>query len=183
MEPIHNPGPAHTMKREIAITPEDPAYADLDSALVSLQPSAPAILPPVDHVKQARAAHHAALLALHAKPYQSTSGLSMWRALRRLEREVHSATVAQCNGETYQGQPFREYWDPATGADSNTSPWQRYLDTVHARISKVFGGQVPPGFFINQDPRGYALKIRPELVPAGMWKDWGSNGILAAEIA
>ena len=136
-----------------------------------------------DHITQARAAHHAALLSMHCKPGKNTSGLSMWRSLRRLEREVHAATTAQCNGEAYQGQPFRLYWDPATGEETDTNPWQSYLDTVHARAAKIFGGKEPAGFLINCDPRGYALKIRPELVPAGMRRDWGSFGILAAEIA
>lgn len=136
-----------------------------------------------DHITESRAVHHAALLSLHAKPGRNASGLAMWRALRRLEREVHTSCEAQCNGTATNGQPFREYWNPATGEECDDSPWQRYLETVHARISKVFGGQIPPGFFVNQDPRGFALKIKPELVPAGMWRDWGSNGILAAEIA
>ena len=57
------------------------------------------------------------------------------------------------------------------------------------KIAKIFGGTIPEGVFINSDPRGHALKLdcgdagQPGVtIPEGMEKDWGGNGILAAEI-
>lgn len=57
------------------------------------------------------------------------------------------------------------------------------------RVASVFGGQLPKGFFINGDPRGYALKlddeayedIAPEQRPIS-YTDWGGYMILAPEI-
>ena len=128
---------------------------------------------------RARAAHHAALETLRA-PGCKLSGMAIWRKLRRLEQEVHDATTAQCNGATYGGQPFRPDHGP-DGEESDTSPWQYYLATVKANVTASFG-QLPAGFFVNGDARGYALKLAPGHVPDGMHADWGSNGILAAEI-
>lgn len=50
-------------------------------------------------------------------------------------------------------------------------------------VARIFGG-VPAGFFVNRDPRGYALKLDNEVttIPDGMHKDWGGYGILAATI-
>lgn len=67
--------------------------------------------------------------------------------------------------------------------ESGPSPWSRYIEGVKMRVARVFG-QLPPGFFVNGDARGYALKIDPAkgVVPPGMATDWGSYGLLAATI-
>jgi hypothetical protein len=58
---------------------------------------------------------------------------------------------------------------------------------VEARVKRAFGrydSQVPEGFFFNQDPRGYALKIDNEVnknMPEGFYTDWGGYFILAPE--
>lgn len=97
----------------------------------------------------------------------------MWRKLRRLETEAHDAATAQCNGERYQSQPFRSDLE-----------MRAFKLTVRSQIITVFGGTLPKGFFVNGDPRGYALKLDPDktTIPEGMETDWGRNGILAAEI-
>lgn len=68
--------------------------------------------------------------------------------------------------------------------------YEAFLAEVRANVARVLGG-LPAGFFINQDPRGYALKIRtPRSDPKrqdvtecpGLCTDWGGYGILAAEI-
>lgn len=134
-----------------------------------------------------RKAHNAALSRLHSTPitgydgYDETEqheerGLKMWRKLRRIEAVAHDATTAQCNGEAYNGQPFRD-----------EIQWQEFKGAIAARVASVFGFthlHPPKGFFLNSDPRGYALKLDPEkcTVPDGMQTDWGGNGILAAEI-
>ena len=101
-------------------------------------------------------------------PHQDA--LKTHRLLRRLEMTVSRATTAQCNGENYQGQPYR-----------NDANFQTYLESVESRVAKIFGGQVPQGFFVNTDPRGYALKIDEGFIPDGMATDWGRFGILAPE--
>lgn len=130
-----------------------------------------------------RKAHHCALSSLHASllPTQEeheTRGLSMWRKLRRIEALAHDAATAQCNGERYGSQPYRE--DDETG----DSPLDVFFDGIRADVARVFGGVLPDGFRINHDPRGYALLLSSEKVTIqqGMQTNWGGDGILAAEI-
>lgn len=106
---------------------------------------------------------------------EKPNGEAISRALARLENVTCRAAVAQCNGEDYQGQPFRQEED-----------WEAFKDNIKAKIAALFGGSVPPGFFINSDPRGYALKIDNEH-PRGLalirelklHTDWGGYGILS----
>ena len=100
-------------------------------------------------------------------------------ALRRIELEAHRSATARCNGDGFEGQPFRPDWDPATGEETSKTPWSTYRDSIRLRVSAVFGGRLPGGFLFNQDPRGYALKLAPGSFPAGMVTDWGGFGILA----
>ncbi len=133
-----------------------------------------------DTIAAERARHHAALARLGETcgMKQPVDGLKLWRALRKIERDASNAATAQCNGAAYGGQPFRE-----------EDEWDTFCAGIRKRVERVFGGCLPDGFRFNQDPRGYALKIRgPEagkpgaFIPAGMVTDWGGNGILAPEI-
>ena len=137
------------------------------------------------HIHARRAAHHAALETLRA-PGCETSGALIWKRLRRIEARAHDAATAQCNGAAYGSQPFRPDWheDGTEGAEGTPTPWVAYETATRAEVAAVFGGILPAGFFLNQDARGYALKLRPDkcTVPPGMHTDWGRNGILAAEI-
>jgi hypothetical protein len=143
------------------------------------------------HILARRAAHFAALeaLTLPDAKGRKPSGLSTWRKLRAVENDAHDAATAQCNGEPYGGQPFRHEDD-----DAPEDEYSRFLDSIRARVVKILQRHdLPPGFFINQDPRGYALKIRtprsdPHRTPdevtdcPGLETDWGGYGILAATI-
>ena len=136
-----------------------------------------------------RAAHFAALEALTQPDAKGRkpSGLSTWRKLRAVENDAHRAATAQCNGAPYGGQPFRQEDDEA-----DEDEYSRFLDSLRAHVAKILQRHdLPPGFFINQDPRGYTLKIRtPRSDPKrqdvtecpGLATDWGGYGILAAEI-
>jgi hypothetical protein len=128
-----------------------------------------------------RNAHLAALVNLHAFPAKA-EGMKMFRQLRRLEAEANRAACAQCNGDAFECQPFRPNWhsDGSEGTEGNPTAWEIYASTIYNRVSKIFGGKLPDGFFYNQDPRGYSLKLKK--CPAGMESDWGGFGILAAEI-
>jgi hypothetical protein len=136
-----------------------------------------------EQLNKRRNLHHSALASIAIK--KGASGLSIWRKLRKLEKEARDAATAQCNGKTYGSQPFRpdHLPDGSEGTSEQETPWEAYAETVRERVAAIFG-KLPDGFSYNQDCRGYALKIRPERakVPEGMQTDWGGNGCLAAEI-
>jgi hypothetical protein len=119
----------------------------------------------------ARARHHNALEALAAG--HPCDGLKAWRALRRLERTARAHSTAYCNGDRIGAYNYR-----ADGCEA----FERFKRAeVIPTLVRIFG-HVPPGFYLNGDARGCALKIHAEHVPAGMVTDWGRDGILAAEI-
>ena len=107
--------------------------------------------------------HYDALASLHVDA--DANGQRMYRALRRLEARAGRAAEDACN--TPRG----------------SEAWPRIRDQVVRGVRHVFGGTLPPGFFVNADPRGYALKIDNEevTIPAGMATDWGGHGCLAWE--
>lgn len=117
-------------------------------------------------LQRRRTNHHKALETLAYQVNCTTQGLALWRQLRRIESWFTVYSTRYCNG-TIDSEPFEDVKQQA-----------------YNRLSKVFGGRIPDGVFINSDPRGYALKLDNEKVtiPEGMERDWGGNGILAAEI-
>jgi hypothetical protein len=128
-----------------------------------------------------RARHHRALETLRA-PSCELSGLQIWRKLSQIESIAHNCTEAACNGER-----VRVTW-PVTGLveydfRNNPEDIEHVESRVRDCVRSIFG-QVPDGFFLNQDARGSALKLDSDKVtiPDGMQTDWGSDGILAAEI-
>jgi hypothetical protein len=59
----------------------------------------------------------------------------------------------------------------------------RHDTAVINAIARLFNGTLPPGFFINGDPRGYALKIeQPNDKRVISFTDWGGYGILAPDL-
>lgn len=111
-----------------------------------------------NRAKEREARHEAELVAMGA-------GKGALDKLRRIERDISKFTTAACNGEISERA--------LDGAIRRTTK----------RIAEVFGGKVPAGFFINQDPRGFALKIDDEVVGRDhmpiSYTDWGGYGILA----
>lgn len=109
----------------------------------------------------------------HLKALAELGFIGSYRTLKTLEHKAHHAAEMYCNGEIDE-----EYYE------------HRKFIITHA-VKKLFGGTLPQGFFINGDPRGYALKINsgneagqvhhPEYIPQGLHKDWGDYGILAPE--
>ena len=94
-----------------------------------------------------------------------------YKRLRRVERETNRATVAHCEVPNFD--------------------WEKARENAEFKVKRIFGGKLPPGFFVDGDPRGYALKIdggqsyegdfHPEYIPEGLHKDFGGYGILAPE--
>lgn len=115
-----------------------------------------------DWVIKARARHHDALKSM--MPADSAlSGLAVWRKLRRLEGEASRMAVGLCNGDIDYDK-----------ADDIT-------EQITHKVAAIFGRPIP-GFFINRDPRGYALKLEPGSVPYPLVEDWGRYQILAPTV-
>ena len=106
--------------------------------------------------------HLAALAALAGRP--AAEGATVYNALRRLEKRACRANTDACN-------------TPA-GAEAQDGEHAAVLAGVREIL-----GRIPRGFFVNGDPRGYALKIDNEktTIPAGIQTDWGGYGCLAPE--
>jgi hypothetical protein len=88
--------------------------------------------------------------------------------LRHLETVAHRAAEEYCNGDI-QIEDFNEI-----------------EKVIVEDVQKLFNGKLQ-GFFVNTDPRGYALKIKDKVVrevypEARLHTDMGGYGILAPEI-
>lgn len=109
-----------------------------------------------------------AVILGHPKPDGKKISVALWK----LERRAHSHAIRICNDSAYT--------QVAIDAEQ---------DAVYCELSGIFAAKVPPGYFLNQDPRGYALKIDNEtpegaalIAAAGMHRDMGGYGILSHEI-
>lgn len=81
--------------------------------------------------------------------------------LRAVEKKAHKWAEAACN------------------YDISERTQKRRDNIILKDIKRIFG-DIPQGFFINGDPRGYALKIDPEKGDVdGLERDWGGYGLLA----
>lgn len=91
----------------------------------------------------------------HPNPYEC------YNILRRAEKEANRKACDYCNGKL-SGASF-DKWE------------EKFL----ARLQKKLAVEkMPEGFFVNGDPRGYALKMREKTFD-GLWTDFGGYGILA----
>jgi hypothetical protein len=95
------------------------------------------------------------------------NGKKLSTALLKLENQAHKATTDYANGDIDEAQMDK--------IDSE----------VTGKVFKLFGKL--PGFFVNRDPRGYALKIDDKFMPryekVGLECDMGGYGILSPEIS
>lgn len=115
--------------------------------------------------------HYARCTALGlALGMTNPNGKKISLALLKAERVASQVSVAYCNGET----------DEDTFVIAKRASRSIISDAL---------GKLPPGFFINSDPRGYALKINNEtpegkalIEQVGLETDWGGYGILSPEI-
>jgi len=94
-----------------------------------------------------------------------TSGpVSLCKALRRIENKLHKLFEDYCSVPGITDEQLDRAHKSARIRIKTLLP---KLDMKHLKI--------------NQDPRGYALKIRTENTPIDMHKDWGGYGILAPD--
>lgn len=115
-----------------------------------------------EYAAKRRTQHAAALATLHADPV-TADGAAMFRKLRRIECRASRGAVDYCNGVM------------------RAEAWEAFKDKIRASVAQAFGGKLPAAFYLNGDPRGYALKLDPERgpVPEGLETDWGRYGIIA----
>lgn len=101
---------------------------------------------------------------------KDANGKKLSNALRKIEQDASADSIKYANGEI------------------DTAKWGELKDKYKTQALKLFNNNLP-GFYLNSDPRGYALKIKTEfMIPGGKYeninlqRDWGSYGLLAPEI-
>lgn len=109
------------------------------------------------------ATHGRNLIKAYALP-DDTDPMELCRKLRLIEGRMNRAAERACN---------------LPDQDKNLS---RAVLTAEGSVLRLLG-RVPTGFFVNTDPRGYALKIETEHTPTGIHRDWGGYGILAPDLS
>lgn len=91
--------------------------------------------------------------------------VALAKKLHRLEAKAHRIATDQCNG--------------TEGPDA-----EEQVEKILRTVAKILGPNVQ-GLQFNGDARGYALKIKSEVVreqSLRIYSDWGGNGILAPDI-
>lgn len=112
--------------------------------------------------------------------------VTLCKKLLRIENKAHHAITCLCNTNTLDLLELNQYTgydvEQATEEEQDT-----FFDKIRASLVRILGKKAEKACFINFDPRGYALKIRPEYLAElgdngkAIFKDWGGNGILAPE--
>jgi hypothetical protein len=107
-------------------------------------------------------------------------------ALFKLEKLAHDGATAYCNGEYFL--PNSRLRHSPYAFSRTEGAWDTFGKDVADELEKLLG-KLPPGFFVNGDPRGYALKIDNEcaegkalIAACKLHTDWGGYGILSPEI-
>ena len=114
-------------------------------------------------------AHYKSLEKLAKKcGVKNPDGKKISVKLLKLENRTHKATEQSCNGEI----PEIEF--------------DIIEKNVMFEIDNIFNNNLK-GFFVNGDPRGYALKIDDEVFKneysdCGLERDWGGYGLLSPSI-
>ena len=134
----------------------------------------PESLPPVpdstcsEHIRR----HGQHLLAIFPNASERDP-IKLCKKLRRLEKEAHHLALRNCNGDFVSEEEC-----------------EAAFEKVAAKVASVLypkGDDGCPAFFINRDPRGYALKIcnktmQERYASSPLERDWGGHGIIAPEI-
>jgi len=109
--------------------------------------------------------HYARLTQLSAACGGTLIGKALSNKLRAIENKAHTISEAYCNGDI----------------DSDT--WEIESAKIGAMVERLLPHLC--GFFVNSDPRGYALKITTKVAAEKfpyLSRDWGGYGILSPEI-
>lgn len=100
--------------------------------------------------------------------------VTLCKKLRRIENAAHKLAEDCCN---YLSMESEEYIIRYNIIRS------RVISTLGNRSLQIYGNKNIP-WFVNLDPRGYALKIDYEYMRAHnlkLYNDWGGYGIIAPE--
>lgn len=106
----------------------------------------------------------------------SVTGEEIYTKLRRLEAQAHRLAELECNGEIDEEK-----------AAKRSAAIEKQVRALLPRLSQYDNN--PARFFLNGDPRGYALKMGEQaasLITAQMqgispYTDWGGYVILCPE--
>lgn len=105
------------------------------------------------------------------------------KKLRRIETKASHVSTCLCNTNTMHLLELNRF----TGYDvkqSSEDEQDKFFDSIRKQVIKILGKQSEDVFFINHDPRGYALKLKSEFVAdKKIHKDWGGYGILAPDLS
>jgi len=122
---------------------------------------------------------HGQMIIDYFRPVE-TDPIKICKRLLRLERKAHHATTCLCNTNTLNLLELNKH----TGYDvqqATEEEQEAFFAGIEKSLEKILGKLCMNICFINHDPRGYALKIMPEMTPNGFYKDWGGNGIIAPD--
>ena len=122
--------------------------------------------------------HGQALIEFFGLPDQDPVKLS--KRIFSIENKAHRAITCLCNTNTLDLMELNQY----TGYDVKQATEEEqdaFFDKIMVRIKNVISKENMHKVFINFDPRGYALKIKPEFSKGFYNQDWGGNGILAPD--
>lgn len=111
---------------------------------------------------------------------------------KALERLAHKCGLEKVDGKKFSVRLFglerlADKWaeDYCNGVIPEDVYNVRKQD-ITLGVQSLFNGKLK-GFFVNSDPRGYALKIKSEVLQSeyadiGLQRDWGGYGLLSPEI-
>jgi hypothetical protein len=125
--------------------------------------------------------------------------VKLCKKLRRLELKAQRFAVDLCNGDIQQdadGAFYRQWGRGTVGPflTSKTNEKEQIEKSLCNLLRMTHSDTVANGFFINQDPRGYALKLSDDYVKGfnnardaqgkpRLYTDWGGYGILAPDLS
>lgn len=101
-------------------------------------------------------------------PLNDWGPVELAKKLHRLETRAHRLAEEQCNEDVDHSEA---------------------LDRILQKAIDILGANTLPvgkAMFINQDPRGYALKIDDQFVRDNnltIYRDWGGYGIIAPDFS
>jgi len=107
--------------------------------------------------------------------------IKLCKSLFRLEKKAHHATTCLCNTNTLHLMELNKY----TGYDvkqTTEEEQDKFFENIKKQLIKILGKEAEKHFFINYDPRGYALKLKSEFCKdKNIYKDFGGFGIIAPD--
>ncbi len=92
--------------------------------------------------------------------------VALCKKLHKLENMAHRLTTELCNGLS----------------ELDTQYAETEIELIKNQVNIILNN--PEGFFVNRDPRGYALKINDQYIRDNnltIYRDYGGYGIIAPD--